>query len=393
MWGFSIRDRDSVAIIFRFFVFVILCVPALSQAQTSTYETNAPHAAIIDFETGLVLYEKNARDAIAPASMTKIMTADLVFEQIKSGRLALTDTFKVSEDAWRRGGVKSGSSTMFLDLGSTVAVEDLLRGVIIQSGNDACIVLAQGIAGSESSFAEMMTERAKALGFDSANFVNATGWPHPDHKISTLDLARLARHSIRAYPEFYPIYSERSFKWNGISQNNRNPLLGSIDGADGLKTGHTEISGYGLVGTAERQGVRRIIVINGLESKSARRDTARSLMEAAFSRFEIVSVRKKQDIIKDIAVYLGVEPTVKALVPYDINVGATKLDRDNIKLEVSHATNLVAPIEAGQEIGSLTVRVPGQSPQTIPLIASEAVPAKKGLSRVLSVLKRKIKGS
>jgi len=179
--------------------FLLLCLPILGLGYVpaisaqSSFETKAPHAIILDYDSGIVLFEKNAREAIAPASMTKIMTADLVFEQIKSGRLSLKDTFKVSEDAWRRGGVKSGSSTMFLDVNSNVAIEDLLRGVIIQSGNDACITLAQGIAGSESEFAEMMTDRAKALGLKSANFENATGWPHPDHKISTYDLARLAR--------------------------------------------------------------------------------------------------------------------------------------------------------------------------------------------------------
>lgn len=381
-----------MAIIFRFFIFVILCVPTLSQAQTTSFETKAPHAVIIDHETGLVLYEKNAREAIAPASMTKIMTADLVFERIKSGRLALTDKFKVSEDAWRRGGVKSGSSTMFLNEGSTVSVEDLLRGVIIQSGNDACIVLAQGIAGSESVFAEKMTERAKAIGLESANFVNATGWPHPDHKISTIDLARLARHSIKSFPDLYKIYSEESYKWNNITQRNRNPLLGETFGADGLKTGHTEISGYGFVGTAERDGVRRIIVINGLESKVARRDTARSLMESAFSEFDIVPVRKTQDVIKAINVYLGDSKTVNAVLPLDVNVGVSKHERNNIKLEVSHAQNLIAPIEKGQEIAMLKIIVPGQDVQSVPLIAADAVPAQKGLSRVLSVLKRKIKG-
>ncbi|MEP6341858.1 MAG: D-alanyl-D-alanine carboxypeptidase family protein [Maricaulaceae bacterium] len=367
-------------------------MPALSYAQITSFDTKAPHAVIIDYETGLVLYEKNAREAIAPASMTKIMTADLVFERIKTGQLALTDKFKVSEDAWRRGGVKSGSSTMFLNVGSTVSVEDLLRGVIIQSGNDACIVLAQGIAGSESVFAEKMTERAKAIGLESANFVNATGWPHPDHKISTIDLARLASHSIKSFPDLYGIYAEESYKWNNITQRNRNPLLREIFGADGLKTGHTEASGYGFVGTAKRDGVRRIIVINGLDSKAARRDSARSLMESAFSEFEIVSVRKSQDIIKTIDVYLGDLKTVNAVLPLDINVGVSKHERNDIKLEVSHAQNLVAPIEKGQEIAMLKIIVPGQDIQSVPLVAADAVSAQKGLSRVFSVLKRKIKG-
>lgn len=362
-------------------------------AQTTAFETQAPHAVILDYDSGLVLFEKNARTAIAPASMTKIMTADIVFEQIKSGKLALTDNFRVSEDAWRRGGVKSGSSTMFLDVNSDVSVQDLLRGVIIQSGNDACIVLAEGIAGTEAAFANMMTQRAKALGLDSANFKNATGWPHPDHKISTYDLARLAAHSIQSYPEFYPIYAERSFEWNGISQGNRNPLLGAIEGADGLKTGHTEASGYGLVGTAVRNGQRRIIVINGLESKAARRNTARALMTAAFSQFEILNLRRKDDFAAEINVYHGTSETVKAVVSRDIVAGVASLDRGNVKMKLTHAKEIAAPIVQGQELGVITVSIPGQAPMGIPVVAADGVEAKKGLSRALSILGRKLGGA
>ena len=180
--------------------------------------------------------------------MTKIVTAELVFDAIRKGQISLDTKFTVSEEAWRRGGAKSGSSTMFLELGSEVSVENLLRGVIIQSGNDACIVLAEGIAGSETAFADMMTQHARELGFETATFRNATGWPHPEHNISVYDLARYAKRFITEYPEFYSLYSERSFRWNGITQSNRNPLLGRFTGADGLKTGHTESSGYGLVG-------------------------------------------------------------------------------------------------------------------------------------------------
>jgi len=362
-------------------------------AQSASFETQAPHAVILDYDSGLVLFEKNARNAIAPASMTKIMTADIVFEQIKSGKLALTDRFRVSEDAWRRGGVKSGSSTMFLDVNSDVSVQDLLRGVIIQSGNDACIVLAEGIAGTETAFAKMMTRRAKALGLDSANFENATGWPHPDHKISTYDLALLARHSIKSYPDFYPIYSERSFEWNGITQGNRNPLLGAIEGADGLKTGHTEASGYGLVGTAIRGGKRRIIVINGLESKAERRNAARALMSAAFSQFEIMTLRHKNDLAANIKVYHGKAETVKAVISQDIIAGVSKLDADDIKLELTHSKEVIAPIVQGQELGKIKLTIPGQSPINIPIVAAEDVAAKTGLSRAFSVLGRKIRGA
>ena len=228
------------------------------------------------------MFEKAAREAIAPASMTKIMTADIVFEGLKNGSLTPETEYRVSEDAWRRGGVSSGSSTMFLEVGSKVNVLDLLKGVIIQSGNDACIVLAEGMAGSERAFADMMTERARDMGLTTATFRNSTGWPHPEHEISALDLAKLAQNQIETFPEFYPLYSERSFTWNDIKQNNRNPLLGRVTGADGMKTGSTEASGFGLVGSAIRGDDRRIIVINGLETAGQRRDVATRLMQAAF---------------------------------------------------------------------------------------------------------------
>ena len=215
------------------------------------------------------------------------MTADLVFAALKDGTLSPETEFTVSEDAWRRGGVSSGSSTMFLKVNSKVTVGDLLKGVIIQSGNDACIVLAEGIAGSEDAFAERMTDRARSMGLKSATFRNSTGWPHPEHEISALDLAILAQKQIETFPEFYPLYAERNFTWNDIKQNNRNPLLGRVTGADGMKTGSTEVSGYGLVGSAIRGDDRRIIVINGLESSGERRSVATSLMEAAFSQFRV----------------------------------------------------------------------------------------------------------
>ena len=211
----------------------------------------------------------------------------MVFEALKNGTVTADTKFTVSEEAWRRGGVKSGSSTMFLKVNSSVRVEDLLRGIIIQSGNDACIAIAEGLAGSETAFADQMTARARELGLNSATFRNATGWPHPDHNISAYDLGQLARHSIKTYPNYYSIYGEKSFTWNGIKQGNRNPLLGKFTGADGMKTGSTEASGYGLVGSAIRGDDRRIVVINGLGSKSERAEVSLRLMNAAFDQFKV----------------------------------------------------------------------------------------------------------
>ena len=220
-------------------LFVTTAVSAPSLAQ-STYETDATHAVIMDYETGEILFERNGDEPMPPASMSKMMTVLMLVEAIEAGSLSLDDELPVSEHAWRTGGAASGSSTMFLEVNSRVRVEDLLHGIIVQSGNDACIVVAEAIAGSESAFADMMTDRAHELGLESASFANATGWPDPDHVISAADLARLARILIQDHPDFYDVWAEREFTYNGIRQYNRNPLLGVFSGADGLKTGHTE---------------------------------------------------------------------------------------------------------------------------------------------------------
>ncbi|MFW6076849.1 MAG: D-alanyl-D-alanine carboxypeptidase family protein, partial [Hyphomicrobiales bacterium] len=237
-----------------------------AQAQTARYESSAPQAILMDSGSGKVLYEKNADELMHPASMSKIMTMIMVFERLESGRLSLDDEFTVSENAWRRGGATSGGSTMYLDLNSRVRLEDLIKGVIVQSGNDACIVIAEGIAGSEDAFADMMTERARELGLEQSTFQNATGLTDPEHKMTPRELALLARYLIEVYPEYYEIYSIPEFTWNDITQKNRNPLLNSYPGADGIKTGYVSAAGYGLTGSAKRDGRRLIMVINGLES-------------------------------------------------------------------------------------------------------------------------------
>jgi len=256
-----------------------LFMPWIVWAQTPSFETTAPHVLILDHNTGLVLFEKDARAPVAPASMTKIMTAELIFER---------------------------------------------RGVIIQSGNDACIVLAEGIAGSETAFAELMTSRARELGLSSATFRNSTGWPHPEHRISTYDLAVLAKRSIDVHPEFYPLYAERNFTWNDITQNNRNPLLTKFTGADGLKTGHTEVSGYGLVASAQRGETRRIVVVNGLGSKAQRSQESLRLMQAAFDQFKIYNLYNQGDIVGHVPVYMGKSETVNVQVRRSSDIGTGK---------------------------------------------------------------------
>ena len=357
----------------------------------SNFETAAPHAVIIDAATGEVMFEKDARDPMAPASMTKIMTADLVFAALKNGSLSPDTEFTVSEDAWRRGGVSSGSSTMFLKVGSKASVMDLLKGVIIQSGNDACIVLAEGMAGSEDAFAEQMTARAREMGLTSATFRNATGWPHPEHEISALDLAKLAQNQIAEFPEGYSLYAERDFTWNDIKQSNRNPILGRVTGADGMKTGSTEASGYGLVGSAKRGDDRRIIVINGLGSKSERRTVATRLMEAAFSQFRVYDLHAQGTLMGELDVYMGKAPTVGVALTQDVRKGLPVADRNKIKSEISYTTPK-APISKGDVIAMLNVTVPGRPVESYDLVATDDVKRKGLFARAWSGLISNIRG-
>ncbi len=377
------------------FVFGLLA-PQLTYAKTpvdNTFITPAKYLVIIDYDSGEILYEKNARTPMAPASMTKIMTASVVFDRIKSGALSLEDEFIVSENAWRKGGAKSGSSTMFLKPNSKVKVGDLLHGVIIQSGNDACITLAEGIAGSETAFAEMMNAKAKQLGLTSANFKNATGWPAEGHVISAYDLVKLAQHSIRTYPDLYKIYAQKSFTWNGIRQPNRNPLiLANFAGADGLKTGHTEISKYGFVGSAVQDGKRRIFVVNGLESKAQRRSESLRIMRSAFSEFSVYDIYKKDSRTGEVNLFMGKDETVPVVVGEDVVVGLAKMNRKNLKVQIKYQSPVPAPILKGDEIAQLVISINGNILKTAPLFAANDVKQKSLFGRLFAAIIRKIRG-
>jgi len=353
------------------------------------FSTTAPHAIIMDAQSGAILFEKDATLPMAPASMTKIMTASLVFDSIRDGSITAETKFKVSEEAWRRGGVKSGSSTMFLDVGSEVSVADLLRGVIIQSGNDACIVLAEGIAGSETAFADLMTQRARELGLESATFRNATGWPAEGHEISARDLASLARYTITEYPEFYDLYSQKDFTWNGINQPNRNPLLGKFTGADGLKTGHTEISKYGLVGSAKRGDDRRIIVVNGLESNSQRSSESIRVMEAAFNLFKVYSLYEDGAVVGKADVFMGKTEQVDLIASGPVTAGLYRPSRKKMKARIEYDGPIAAPIAAGDQIARLIVSVPGAKDMEYELLAASDVPRKGLFARAAASLKMK----
>lgn len=372
--------------------FLFFCSVAFpAAAQSVGFKTEAPHAVIMDAATGEILFEKDARVPMAPASMTKIMTAHMVFDALKNGTVTPDTEFRVSEEAWRRGGVKSGSSTMFLKVKSSVRVEDLLRGIVVQSGNDACIAIAEGLAGSETAFADQMTAKAQEMGLESATFRNATGWPHPEHRISAVDLAELSKQTIEQHPEYYPLYAERSFTWNGISQDNRNPLLGKFTGADGIKTGSTEISGYGLVGSAIRGNERRIIVVNGLGSKSERSDVSLRLMGAAFDQFKVYELYDKGDVIGKIDVFMGKADAVEVRIDEDIVAGVYRGDRSKISSRMTFKT-VTAPVKAGDHIADMVISIPGRADRIIPLHAVSDVKAKSAFGKAWTVLIRKIRG-
>lgn len=372
---------------------ILLLLPFAAQAQDSAFDTRASHAVIMDYETGQILFSKNGSEPMPPASMSKLMTVYMAFEAIEQGRLSMDDELPVSETAWRRGGAASGSSTMFLEPNSRAKVADLLRGIIVQSGNDACIVIAEALEGTEANFADAMTERARELGLETANFANSTGWPDPEHRISAADLARLARIIIRDFPELYDIYAEPSFTYNGIRQFNRNPLLGVVDGADGLKTGHTEESGYGLVGSAERDGERRIIVFNGMESERARADEAERMIRAAFTEFEIVTLASAGQILAEAEVFMGQSPRVALRASRDLEIGIHRRDRAGVTAEIVYEGPLRAPVEEGGQIGRLVVTLPGGRVEEIPVEAATTVERKGAIGRAVTALTQLIRGA
>ena len=355
-------------------------------------ETQASHAAIMDYDTGEVLWEQNGETPMIPASMTKLMTARLVFERLRAGELQLTDTFTTSENAWRRGGWASGGSTMGLAIGDTPTIEELLRGIIILSGNDACIVVAEGISGTEEAFAREMTALAQRMGLESANFLNSTGLHQDGHEISAVDLAHLARSTIMDYPEFYAFYSERAYEWRGISQPNRNPLLGRVDGADGLKTGHLEISGYGLTASAERDGVSRIVVLNGMESEGARALEAERLMRLAFTSFETRTLTPETVRLPTLPVYMGEASTVAVNLAEPLRITAYRRAFDDAVTEVVYTAPLEAPLEAGQTVGQFVVSLPGRDPIASNIVTSHPIERTGFIGLVLDGLNSIITG-
>ena len=368
-----------------FFLLLGLAGAALLSAAAQaavTIETQAEEAFLVDFETGAVLLDKNADQLMPPSSMSKMMTTYMVFERLREKLLSLDDKFTVSEKAWRMGGSK-----MFVEIGSQVRVEDLLRGVIVQSGNDACIVLAEGIAGSEEAFAEQMTEKARELGMTQSTFRNSTGWPDPNHLTTARELAILAKRMIEDHPEFYHYYAEKEFTWSGIRQGNRNPLLYRNVGADGLKTGHTEDAGYGLTASAVQNERRLILVVNGLPSMQARADESDRLLSWGFREFANYAIFKAGDTVDEAQVWLGAEETVPLVIANDLKVTLPRNDRNGMQVSVVYDAPIPAPIPAGQEIAKLRVTWPGGVPVEVPLQAGQDVEQLGPFGRIAASVK------
>jgi D-alanyl-D-alanine carboxypeptidase (penicillin-binding protein 5/6) len=337
------------------------------------FNTDAPTAILIEANSGSVLFEKNADELRAPSSMMKLMTVEVVFHAIKQGELKLTDEFKVSENAWRKGGAPAGGSTMFAAIHSSVPVDDLLHGAIIQSGNDSCMVLAEGIAGGEKAFAEMMTRRARELGLTRSTFGNSTGLPDPDNKMTVRELSQLARHIIHTYPEFYKLFGQQEFTWNKIRQQNRNPLLKSLEGADGLKTGYTKEGGYGMVGSAVQNGTRLIVAINGLEDKDDRAAEAKKLLEWGFRNFETRTLFAAKAAVGSAKVFGGTQRWVRVATTEPVRVMVQKNGNDKLLARIVYDGPVRAPVEPGQRIGSIKVWRGANVAVEEPLYALDAV--------------------
>lgn len=364
-------------------LFTLMSFVAYGYAQDmSLPETEAKQAIIIDYETGTVLFEKNADEQMPTSSMSKVLTTIVAYDAIRSGKIKWDDELPVSQRAWEEGGSASGGSTMFLDLNSQVKVSDLIKGIVIQSGNDACIVIAEGIAGTEENFAELLNDKADEIGMKNSHFMNSSGLPDPNHYSTARDLAKMAVYLIQNYPEDYKFYSEKEFVYNNIKQGNRNPLLYLTIGADGIKTGHTKDGGYGVIGSAVANGRRVIMVINGTSSMQARADESEKLMKWAETSFKNVDLVKKGTVLGQAPVVLGAVREVSFAPTEDLRMTISAFNKKPAQLVVSYKVPLMAPVKAGDKVGSLIVTLSNGATKEIPLAATEDIPESSFFSRI-----------
>lgn len=364
-------------------LFFFLNMAVAAQAM----ETSAKHAYLIDETTGAVLLDKDGDVAMVPSSMSKLMTAYITFERLKEGRIKLEDMLTVSEKAWRMQGSKT-----FVGIGDKISVNDLIHGIIVQSGNDACVVMAEGLAGSEEAFVAEMNKTAEKLSLTQSHFMNATGWPDEGHVMSAKDLATLAKHIIEDFPEYYPLYSTKEYTFNNITQLNRNRLLGNDIGVDGLKTGHTDAGGYGIVLSAKHDERRLILVINGLASDDDRVKEGDALLRYGFREFQNKQLVSAGAEIAAAEVWFGVQPSVALVAEKDVVVTLPAGKAEGMKYTLRYQSPVPAPIAKGAHIADLVVEIPGGAPQVVPLVAASDVAKLSGFAKAWAVMKHTLGG-
>lgn len=376
MFGLSLRFALS---------FIAFTVAALSAAAAADVEpasasedllppieTAASFAEIMDFETGTVLFSKRSDELMKPASMAKLMTIAVVFQKLKQGELHLDDRFAVSAKVWNQFAHDTETSKMFVGVGEHIRIEDLILGMIVVSGNDACAVVAENIAGSEAEFAKVMNAEARRIGLTRSTFANSNGMPDPAQNVTAHELALLARHLIKDYPEYYHYFGEKEFTWNKVTQPNRDLLLASYPGADGLKTGHTEESGFGITASAKQGGRRMIVVVNGLPTIEARAEEAKRLLDVGFKEFKTYALLKPGDTVGRADVWAGEQRAVPIVVRQPIKLLMRTAARDHLKVTLSFLDPIVPPVARGQELGSLSIQAPGVDPIRVPVYAGTA---------------------
>lgn len=359
----------------RLFLFItaVFFLGCTVSSYAAAIDTTATHVILLDVGTGTVLLGKSADEHMPTSSMSKTLTLYLVFDALKHGQLKLEDEIPVSEKAWRMEGSK-----MFIKVGSRVKAEDLIRGVAIQSGNDATVALAEALAGTEEAFVERMNQKAQELGMKNSHFMNASGWPDPEHYSTPRDLALLAQHLLQDFPEYYHYFGEKEFTFNKIHQPNRDPLLGKVAGADGIKTGHTEVAGYGLIGSASRDGRRLVLVMNGLQTEKARAEEGARLLEWGFRNFENKKIVAAGEEVSEAEVWLGQTAGVPLVAEKDVTVVLPVARRSDLRMTVNYTGPLEAPVKSGTAVGKLRIVIPDQEPVEVNLLAGRDV-ARKGI--------------
>ncbi len=351
----------------------VRAAPPAATKPEGGFQTSVPTAILLDPESDSILYEKNSEQPVEPASLAKLMTLEYLFNEIKHGRVKLDDTYTISENAWRKGGAPSHGSTMFAAIHSKVAVSDLIQGIIVDSANDACIAVAEALAGNETAFGELLTKRAREIGLQNSTFTNATGLSDPNMRVTARDMAELTRHIIQTYPDLYPLFGQRDFTWDNIHQQNRNPLLGMGIGADGLKTGETKEAGFNLVGSAVTDNLRLIVVITGAKTDKERADEARKLLDLGFHGFMSRVLFAEGQTVGEAKVFGGDRSYVPLVGPGLVKVMIPRDNTERLNARIVYTGPVPAPIAKGQTIGELKVWRGDDLALDVPLQAADDV--------------------